>query len=192
MSDANFWPVTLVDWAQVVSAIGTAAGAIATAAAVVVTLRLARRDLKEHLFGYIGYSYRNGSPMNHSLNLELTNRGARPATVSVINLEYPSGQWDGWGKPHLLAKMFYAREADSPSTSFTFGQSKEFRCELDQSLLKHVHTIQDARLLRMIVDTTTDTTFIIKPPEETAKFVLRAAISYRARTDKDDESAQQP
>lgn len=191
MGNANFWPESLVDWAQVVSAIGTAAGALATAAAIVVTLRLARRDLQEQLIGYIGYAYDGRLDTPNSLNLDLTNRGARPATVAVIHLEYPSGKWNTWGKPHLLATMFYRHSGDAPSKSFTFGQSKMFRCALEPELLEHVHTIKDARLFRMNIETTTDTTLKIKPPEETAKFILRTALEYRARKDgQGDESWQ--
>ncbi len=193
MHDTNFWPATLVDWAQVASAIGTILGAIATTAAIIITLRLARRDFQEQLIGYIGYSYAFAKPPIQNLNLELTNRGTRPATVATIHLEYPSGQRNRWGQHILPAMMFYPRWGEAPSEPFTFGQTKQFACSLGPVPLKHVHTIQDARLLRMIVETTTGTTIKISPKKEIAKYILQAAEEYRTQSiDKEDASEQQP
>lgn len=183
MSGSGFWPTSLTDWAQV-------GGAIATAAAVVVTLYLARRDQRENLSGYIGFAHgRNAiGPVNERLQLTVTNCGVRPAMIEVAHLEYPSS-FKRWGifKHHLVRTFYFNTEDCEPSPPFPFGHSQKFSCTLTPDLVERVYTQADAARMRMIVETTTDVRVVIKPPVETARFILNYANKCREEVRKSAE-----
>lgn len=176
MGDKVFLPTTLVDWAQVL-------GAVATAAAVIVTLFLARRDQREYLRGYVGYSYRNNADGSetYALRLEVTNYGLRPAIIALAHLEHPSAL-KRWGiLRHYPIHTFYFRHDELQSSPITFGQSQTLSCFLEPKLVESVHTLADARRIRMIIETTLDTRKVVRLDKETAEFTLRYAQSCRER-----------
>lgn len=85
-----FWPATLVDYAQVVSA-------IATAAAVIVSLYLATRRPVPELQGFAGIKTLVSGPgaaRPEFLHIRVTNVGQAPATVTTV----------GWRVPHWYRK----------------------------------------------------------------------------------------
>jgi hypothetical protein len=93
MNSAAFWPQTLVDWAQVLSA-------IATTAAVMVSLYLARRRPLPELSGYAGVyllvTPGTPGPWPEKVSITATNVGSVPALVTGVGWlvrTWPRPKW---------------------------------------------------------------------------------------------------
>jgi hypothetical protein len=176
MEPKSFWPENLVDWAQVL-------GAAATAAAVIVTLYISRKDQRENLRGFIGYSRKGNTQgaTGHSLNLHVTNCGVRPASIEVAHIEYPSNIRRWIFLRHKESSPFYFRlEDDDAPAPFAYGQTRVLACALYPRLVEHVHTVADARRVHILIDTTTDTRVVAKPDQDTANFIWDYAQKCRS------------
>lgn len=110
----NFWPQTLVDWAQVISA-------LATAASVIVALWLSSRNERERidLTMYLHHEFTMGNAGDRpskrlNLCVRVTNIGQRPVEVSEVNIFEPLPRskrrwmlWDAGWHTRKIPLLFY-------------------------------------------------------------------------------------
>jgi len=149
----SFWPQTLVDWAQVISA-------IATAASVMVALRLASRNERErldlttisHHEITIGVGAR-GASARLNLVTRITNIGQRPVEIARVDIFQPTARtkwrwflWDlGWSTRQIpvlfrrIIGMYIVchsvtpiQRRSSPTNLIAFGEGLECIFDIDR------------------------------------------------------------
>lgn len=149
---SSFWPQTLVDWAQVISA-------IATAASVMVALRLASRNERERLdLTTISHheitigGAEQGASARLNLVTRITNIGQRPVEIASVSVLQPLARtkwrwflWDlGWSTrqiPVLFRRMIGMyivchsvtpiRRSNSGTNLIAFGEGLECIFDID-------------------------------------------------------------
>ncbi|MFJ9531269.1 hypothetical protein [Herbaspirillum sp. NPDC101396] len=161
MSTPPFWPATLVDYAQILSA-------IATAAAVIVSLYIATRQQSERLKLDLGdllvfesntsMRGKNMQVTGLAYHLDIVNVGPIPVTLQFVSLA--SGGW--FGRQGEMAAILFLRvvsDTEPEEERIQFGQDLSFRISMDKATAIGITSVWAAKQMFFEVETTTGRRF---------------------------------
>lgn len=142
--------LTFDQWLQVLNVLGTWVAGLATFAAVVVSLWLARQQGRVRLKVIAAVMFvfnRDGTKHLECIGYRVINLGDRAVTINTI----------GWAVGKGKAKRFAAIDTDDrlgaiPPKRLEQGESTVFMVELDPGLLPHMreHFVKDAPLSSLV------------------------------------------
>ena len=170
--------MTLDQKLQLWNVVGTWVAGMATFAAVVVSLWLAGRSERIHLFVRVGIRSifaGDGSPPVQALSFEVTNRGQRPVTVVSI----------GWTVGKGKQAKFCVQTTSAPYTAhcpveLSHGKSANFLVSFEATpgwaeefSMKFLpdKTPRTLRTLLALIHTSVGTTVRVKPEENVLKLL---------------------
>jgi hypothetical protein len=169
----SFWPGTLVDYAQILSA-------IATAAAVMVSLWIALRQERERIGGYLGCSLLGEENRLMYINVKVINIGLRPLTIEAVYADIPSGRGK-WRTRRYSTSFVFLRHhigADNDAEALEFGQNIIFKELMIPDTLQSISTMEDARNVRFRVVTTTGKTKTFKLEKHIAAILFNTITAH--------------